>query len=68
MALEEHHTKCYHLGMGRKPTAKITFVSANQNRDYHIFEGPAFFMMEKDQKKQIANIFKLKGMYILSIL
>lgn len=54
--------------MGRKPTAKITFVSANQNRDYHIFEGPAFFMMEKDQKKQIANIFKLKGMYILSIL
>lgn len=54
--------------MGQKPTAKITFASANQNQDYHIFEDPAFFMMEKAQKKQISDIFKLKGMCMLSIL
>ena len=42
VALEAHHTKCYHLGIGRNPIAKTTFASANQNRDYRIFENFAY--------------------------
>ena len=61
VALEAHHTKCYHLGIGRNPIAKTTFASANQNRDYRIFEAFAFFMMEQARKKQATDIFKLKG-------
>lgn len=51
VAIEAHHIKCYHLGTGRNPIAKTTFISANQNRDYHIFKDSAFFMTEQDQKK-----------------
>lgn len=61
VALEAHYTKCYHLGIGRNPIAKTTFASANQNRDYRIFENFAFFMMEQARKKQATDIFKLKG-------
>ena len=61
VALEAHHTKYYHLGIGRNPIAKTTFASANQNRDYRIFEDFAFFMMEQARKKQATDIFKLKG-------
>ena len=38
VALEAHQSKCYHLGLGRKPIAKTTFASANQNRDYRILD------------------------------
>lgn len=61
VALEAHHSKCYHLGMGSKPIAKTTFAAANQNRDYRIFEDFAFFMMEQARKKRTVDIFKLKG-------
>lgn len=61
VALEAHHIKCYHLGMGRNPIAKMTFASANQNWDYRIFKGFPFFMMEQTRKKQTTDIFKLKG-------
>lgn len=61
VVLEAHHTQCYHLGIGRNPIAKTTFASANQNRDYRIFENFAFFMMEQARKKQATDIFKLKG-------
>ena len=37
VALEEaHRSKCFHLGLGRKPIAKTTLATANQNRDYRI--------------------------------
>lgn len=61
VALEAHQSKCYHLGMGRNPIAKTTFATANQNRDYRIFEDFAFFMMEQARKKRATDIFKLKG-------
>jgi len=51
VALEAHHLKCYHLGLGRKPIAKTTFATANQNRDYRIFEDFAFYMMEQARRK-----------------
>ena len=61
VALEAHQSKCCHLGMGRNPIVKTTFATANQNRDYRIFEDFAFFMMEQARKKRATDIFKLKG-------
>ena len=59
--LQAHQAKCYHLGLGRNPIAKTTFATANQNRDYRIFEDYAFYMMDLARKKRIVDIFKLKG-------
>ena len=61
VALQAHQSKCYHLGLGRKPIAKTTFATANQTRDYRIFEDYAFYMMDLARKKRIVDIFKLKG-------
>lgn len=51
ITLEDHQSKCYHLGMRRSPIAKMIFTTANQNRDYRIFEDCAFFMMKQARKK-----------------
>lgn len=61
VALEAHQSKCYHLGMGKKPVAKTTFASANQNRDYRIFEDFAFYMMKQARERRATDIFKLNG-------
>ena len=61
VALEAHQSKRYHLGLGREPIAKTTFATANQNRDYHIFEEFAFYMMDLARSKRAVDIFKLKG-------
>ena len=61
VAFEAHRAKQYHLRLGRKPIAKTTFASANQNRDYRIFEDFAFYMMKQARKKRMTDIFKLKG-------
>ena len=61
VALEAHQSKCFHLGLGRKPIAKTTLATANQNRDYRIFEEFAFYMMEQAREKRATDIFKLGG-------
>lgn len=61
VALEAHQSKRYHLGLGRKPIAKTTLATANQNRDYRIFEEFAFSMMEAARAKCVTEIFKLDG-------
>ena len=61
VALEAHQSKCFHLGIGRKPIAKTTLATANQNRDFRIFEEFAFYMMEQAREKRAADIFKLGG-------
>jgi len=61
VVLGAHQSKCFHLGLGRKPIAKTTFASANQNRDYRIFEEFAFYMMEQARKKRVTDILKLGG-------
>ena len=61
VALEAHHSKCKFLGIGDCKVAKTTFSSANQNRDYRIFEEFAFYMMELARQKRAADIFKLGG-------
>ena len=61
VVLEAHQSKRYHLGLGREPIAKTTFATANQNRDYRIFEEFAFYMMDLARNKRAMDIFKLKG-------
>lgn len=61
VALEAHQSKCFHLGLGRKPIAKTTLATANQNRDYRIFEEFAFYMLEQARRNRAADIFKLGG-------
>ena len=61
VAFEAHRSKCFHLGLGRKPIAKTTLATANQNRDYRIFEEFAFYMMTQAREKRATDIFKLGG-------
>lgn len=61
VALEAHQSKCYHLGLGRKPIARTTFAKANQDRDYRIFEDFSFYMMKLARDKRVVDIFKLGG-------
>lgn len=42
VALDAHHSKCYHLGMGRN-VSRSSLARANQDRDYHIFEEYAYY-------------------------
>ena len=61
VALEAHRSKCFHLGLGRKPIAKTTLATANQNRDYRIFEEFAFYMMTQARERRATDIFRLGG-------
>ena len=59
VALEAHQGKRYHLGLGREPIAKTTLASANQNRDYRIFEDFAFYMMKEACEKRSTHILDI---------
>lgn len=59
--LDAHKSKCYHLGLGSSPASRNTLSVANQNRDYHVFEEYAFFMMDEAQRKCATDIFMLGG-------
>ena len=59
--LDAHKTKCYHLGLGSSPASRNTLSVANQNRDYHVFEEYAFFMMDEARRKCATDIFMLGG-------
>ena len=61
VALEAHQSKCFHLGLGRKTIAKTTLATANQNRNYRIFEEFAFYMMAQARERRATDIFKLGG-------
>ncbi len=60
VALEAHHSKCYHLGMG-KNVSKSSLARANQDRDYHIFEEYAYYLVSEARQKCANHIFKLGG-------
>ncbi len=59
-ALEAHHGKLYHLGMGKSVT-RSNLSKANENRDYRIFEEFAFYMIEQAREKRATRIFDLNG-------
>ncbi len=60
VAMEAHSGKLYHLGIGKSVT-RSNLSKANEQRDYHIFEEFAFFMIEQARKKRQTEIFKLGG-------
>src|SRR5690606_11365547 len=60
IALDAHRSKCYHLGMGRN-VSKSSLARANQDRDYHIFEEYAYYLVNQAREKRTANTFNLSG-------
>jgi len=60
VALEAHHSKCYHLGMG-KNISKSSLARANQDRDYRIFEEYAYHLVGEVKKRCSTDIFQLGG-------
>jgi len=61
IAFEAHQANQYHLGLGREPIVKTILASANQNRDYRIFENFAFYMMKEACEKRTTNILNIPG-------
>jgi len=60
VALDAHHSKSYHLGLG-KNVSKSSLARANQDRDYHIFEEYAYYLVNEARQKRVPDIFKLEG-------
>ena len=60
VALDAHHSKCYHLGMGRN-VSRSSLARANGDRDYHIFEEYAYYLVSEARQKRVTDIFKLGG-------
>ena len=60
VALDAHHSKSYHLGLG-KNISKSSLARANQDRDYHIFEEYAYYLVNEARQKRVSDIFKLEG-------
>ena len=60
IAIEAHHQKCYHLGIGKHVT-RSNLSKSNTNRDYRIFEEYAYFLVSEARRKRATEIFKLDG-------
>lgn len=60
IALDAHQSKCYHLGMG-KNVSRSSLARANQDRDYHIFEEYAYYLVNRARESRATNIFELGG-------
>jgi len=60
IALDAHRSKCYHLGMG-KNVSRSSLARANQDRDYHIFEEFAYYLVNQARETRATNIFELGG-------
>ena len=60
VALDAHHSKCYHLGLG-KNVSKSSLARANQDRDYRIFEEFAYYLIDQARRKRVTSIFRLGG-------
>lgn len=60
VALDAHHSKCYHLGLG-KNVSKTSLARANQTRDCRIFEEFAYIMVDEARRRRATDIFELGG-------
>jgi len=60
IAIEAHHSKCYHLGMG-KNVSRSSLARANQDRSYLIFEEYAYYLISQAREKRATGIFNLEG-------
>ena len=59
-ALDAHHDKCYHLGIGRN-VSKTNLAYANQVRTCRIFEEFAYYVVDEARRKRATVIFNLDG-------
>ena len=60
LTIDSLGTMCYHLGFGKGVT-RSNLSKANQERDYHIFEEFAYFVVNEAREKRETDIFKLDG-------
>ena len=60
IALQAHHSKCYHLGMC-KNLSRSSLARANQDRSYLIFEEYAYYLISQAREKRATGIFNLEG-------
>ena len=66
VALEAHHSKCYHLGMG-KNVSKSSLAKANQDRDYHTLKNMLTTWLAKHDKSVLIIFSNLAVTFMLSI-
>ena len=66
VALEAHHSKCYHLGMG-KNVSKSSLAKANQDRDYHTLKNTHTTWLVKHDKSVLIIFSNLVVTFMLSI-
>ena len=66
VALEAHHSKCYHLGMG-KNVLKSSLAKANQDRDYHTLKNTHTTWLVKHDKSVLIIFSNLVVTFMLSI-
>jgi hypothetical protein len=60
VALDAHHSKSYHLGLD-KNISKSSLARAIQDRDHHIIEEYAYYLVSEARQKRVSDIFKLEG-------
>ena len=62
IALQAQGSKCYHLGVG-KHVSRSNLAKANEQRDYHIFEEFAYYMIEQAKQKFTNNTLTIVDIY-----
>ena len=60
LTIESLGTMCYHLGFGKGVT-RSNLSKANQERDYHIFEEFAYFVVNEAREKRVTDLLNLDG-------
>lgn len=60
IVLQAHSEKLYHLGIG-KHLSRSNLSKANEQRDYHIFEDFAYYMIERARQKRASKMFDFDG-------
>ena len=60
ITLQAHSAKLYHLGIGKNVT-RSNLSKANEQRDYHIFEDFAYYMIAEARRKRATKVFDLDG-------
>ena len=60
VAVEAHRGNSYRLVFGKNVT-RSNLAKANQNRDYHIFEEFAYYMVEQARNLKDTEIFNIGG-------
>lgn len=60
ITLQAHCAKLYHLGIGKNVT-RSNLSKANEQRDYHIFEEFAYYMIAEARRKRATKVFDFDG-------